>query len=238
MRQKWAQLAYIGLYSGPGRARVAGESYVVETTALSVLRQPDPFTDYVYVDNDPECLDALATRIHASGTSANVTFIPGDVNESVVAVREALPRYSRSRGLLSFCFVDPFDIQLRFETIRGLSGLRMDFLILLMLGVDARRNLQRYLNDESSARIGDLIACAQWRSEYRAERNIIHFILRTFDEAMQGLGYLSAANDLHPVYATGTHVLQYVLAFYTKNEVGLRFWRGSRSSLSPQIDLL
>lgn len=237
MRRKWPQLAYVGLYSGSGRARLSGTNDIVETSAIAVLRQPDRFTDYVYVDHDPRCVEALTARVHALNVSANVRVIRGDVNESIGLVRDALPAYSRSRGLLSFCFIDPFDLQLRFETIRALSDLKVDFLVLLMLGVDGRRNFKQYLADESSTRIGDLIDAPQWRSEYRAGRNVIHFLLDRFDVAMQRVGYLSAADDVHRVTIAGMGVLQYVLAFYSKSEVGRDFWRKSRAGLSPQFDL-
>jgi hypothetical protein len=133
------------------------------------------------------------------------------------------------------CFVDPFDLQLRFATIRSLAHLRIDFLVLLMLGVDGRRNFARYLSDETSTRIGDLIDCPDWRSEYRAGGNVIHFILRKFDEAMQALGYLSATDQAHSIKIVGMGVLQYVLAFYSKNTLGKHFWRETRASLSPQL---
>lgn len=237
MRKKWPQLAYVGLYSGSGRARLSGTNDIVETSAIAVLRQPDRFTDYIYVDHDQQCVEALNTRVRALNVSAHITVIRGDVNESVGLVRDALPVYSRSHGLLAFCFIDPFDLQLRFETIRALSDLKVDFLILLMLGVDGRRNFKQYLADESSTRIGDLIDAPQWRSEYRAGRNVIHFLLDRFDAAMQRVGYLSAADDVHRVTIAGMGVLQYVLAFYSKNEVGRDFWRKSRASLSPQLGL-
>jgi three-Cys-motif partner protein len=237
MRNTWPQMAYVGLYSGAGHARIADTDEIYETSALAVLRQPDRFTDYVYVDHNPDCVEALESRIHTAGAPTNLTIIQRDVNESVVAVRNALPNYSASRGLLSFCFIDPFDLQLRFDTIRGLSHLRMDFLVLLMLGVDARRNFNLYLRDESSTRIADLIDSPNWRAEYRAGGNVIHFLLQKFDFAMQRLGYLSAANDAHIIRVTGMGVLQYVLAFYSKNELGRKFWRESRASLSPQLGL-
>ena len=238
MAGKWPQLAYIGLYSGSGRARLAGTNRIFETSALAVVRQPVPFTDYIFVDNDPDCVRALPQRIRAINSSTKFTIVHSDVNESADVVRRALPSYSREKGLLSFCFVDPFDLQLRFDTIRRLSYLRVDLLILLMLGVDARRNLHRYLNDENSNRIGDLIASPDWRSEFAAsDRKIIHFIVRKFDQAMQGLGYLSAADDLHEIKVVGMGVFQYALAFYSKSDLAKHFWRESRSSLNPQLGL-
>jgi three-Cys-motif partner protein len=235
MRQQWPQLAYVGLYSGPGRARVAGTGHIIETSALSVLRQPNGFTNYVYVDHDPVCVEALTRRADLIRRERHVQIIQGDVNQSMGDVRSALPPYGRAKGLLSFCFVDPFDLQLRFSTIRALAHLRMDFLVLLMLGVDGRRNFARYLADPTSTRIGDFIDCPDWRSQYTIGRSVIHFLLEKFDDAMQREGYLSAADDAHCVRVFGMGVLQYVLAFYSKNALGKHFWRETRASLSPQL---
>jgi three-Cys-motif partner protein len=238
MHRKWPQLGYVGLYCGAGRARLADTGEVVETSAIAVIRQPVPFTDYIYVDRDADCTGALRARLAALAPASRVTIIEEDVNQSAEMVCRALPPFSRSNGLLSFCFVDPFDLQLKFETIRKLSHLKMDFLVLLMLGVDARRNMQRYLTDETSSRIGDLIACPDWRGEYRASgRRVIHFLLAKFDAAMQSIGYLSASEDAHPVKVHGMGVFQYVLAFYSKDEIGRHFWRETRTSLSQQLDL-
>jgi three-Cys-motif partner protein len=238
MKGVWPQLGYIGLYSGAGRARLSGTNRVVETSSLAVLRQPNPFTDYVFVDSDERCIDALSKRINTFASNARISVISKDVNVSIEDVKRALPAYSKTNGLLSFCFVDPFDLQLRFRTISQLAHLRMDFLVLLMLGVDGRRNFKRYLQDESNTRIGDFVGHREWRSDYRAGSNVIHFLIRRFDLGMQRLGYLSAVDDAHVVKIQGMGVLQYVLAFYSKSPLGQHFWKESRSSLSPQLSLL
>lgn len=238
MRKKWPQLAYVGLYAGAGHARIAREDVVVETSALAVLRQPDRFTHYIFVDHSELCVSALKARVAPLQTGVHVTVIQADANAEIGTVRDALPSFSRDKGLLSFCFIDPFDLQLKFDTIRRLSDLRMDFLVLLMLGVDGRRNFQRYFEDVTSTRIGDLIDCPGWRKEYKPNDRVVHFVVRKFDEAMQRLGYRSAAGDVHPVKIAGMGVLQYVLAFYSKSDLGQKFWRETRAGLAAQLDLL
>jgi three-Cys-motif partner protein len=233
MRQKWPQLAYIGLYSGAGRASIEGADRIVETSALSVLRLPNAFTHHVFVDNNPDCISALDQRSRAVAPTATVSLISKDVNESVPAVRAALPSWSRTKGLLSFCFVDPFDTTLKFDTIRGLSDLRIDFMVLLMLGNDARRNFDRYFRDPNSTRIADLTDCPSWRDEYKNDGRSLRFVLRKFDEAMQRVGYPgSTRDDLFPVYATGTKVLLYMLACYSKSPAGRTLWQNTLKSLA------
>ena len=209
MKKKWPQRAYIGLFSGPGRARLEGTGEIVETSALGALRLPDLFTHYIFVDKNPECTDALARRAAVANPGASITVITGDVNEVVGQIAGALPRFSRSNGLISFCFVDPFAADLRFATIRDLARFKMDFLILLMLGRDVRTNFRRYYEDPEDTRIAELIDCPNWRDEYRRSgERVVRFLLRKFDEAMIKLGYKPSRDDLvHQVKIAGKNGL-------------------------------
>ncbi|MDP9178496.1 MAG: three-Cys-motif partner protein TcmP [Gemmatimonadota bacterium] len=226
MRDKW-EMAYVGLYSGAGRAKVKSTGQIVETSALGALRQPHPFSKYIFVDKKAECTGALARRWPLVNPIANVEIIQRDVNASVGLLRERLPLTKR---LLTFCFVDPFDIKLHFETIRKLSDLRIDFLILLMLGNDVRRNFEPYYRP-SSTTIADFIGCPDWRREYRENGDPLRFVWTKFDSAMQGLGYPSTLNTTYQVNVTGMGVLLYLLAFYSKDDAGLKLWERTRSSV-------
>lgn len=237
LRAKWDRRAYVGLYSGAGHARLDGTSEIYETSALAVFRQPDPFTDYLFVDRNPICASALDTRIARVAPTANYSVISGDVNASMDEVLAKLPMHSRAQKVLTFCFADPFDLKLQFETVRRLAERRVDFLILLALGFDARRNIVRYYRDLDDRTIGDLIADPQWRDEYRAsgEKRIVHFMLRKFDDGMRSLGYLTAAGDEHPIKKGG--VLLYHLVFYSRSELAKRFWRDTCLGITKQPSL-
>lgn len=240
MSRKWKQLAYVGLYSGSGRARIEGTGEIVETAPLSALRLVPGFTHHIFVDKDARCTEALAQRVTALGLNKKVDILTADVNESAYHVRRLLPSFSKDNGLLTFCFVDPFAADLHFDTFRALAGLKVDFLVLLMLGADARRNFRRYRDDPTSTRIADLIACPGWREEFggTSAKHLIPFLLRKFDEAMVSLGYHgSHESDYHRVTAAGKNVLQYVLAFYSKHQLGRQFWRESLTSAAGQGSL-
>ncbi|MBI3791793.1 MAG: three-Cys-motif partner protein TcmP [Gemmatimonadetes bacterium] len=240
MAKKWPQLAYVGLFAGAGRARLADSGEIIETSALAIHRQKVPFTHHIYVDHDRRCVDALQRRLRTTAASARATFIERDVNDCASEVVAALPSYSKGQGLLSFCFVDPFDLQLKFSTIRTLSRKKIDFLVLLMLGMDGLRNFSRYYNDRSSPRIGDFLDSPRWREEYAAIQGRgrpLRFLLHRFDERMVGLGYLSAMNEQVTVKAHGTGVVQYVLALYSKHQTGAKFWRETVRTLDAQLDL-
>jgi hypothetical protein len=63
MKTKWPQRAYLGLYSGAGRARVAETDEIVETTVMSAFRVRDPFGALQQRSSWPEVLGG-----HAIGT--------------------------------------------------------------------------------------------------------------------------------------------------------------------------
>jgi three-Cys-motif partner protein len=240
MKSSWHQRAYIGLYSGAGRARIENTGEIIETTAMSVFRLKTPFTKYIFVDADEHCTTALSARIRELPTAFDVSVLTGDVNAMVQEIRTALPRFSRVKRLLSFCFVDPFAANLKFATIRELAAFRMDFLLLLMIGRDARANFRLYFQNEDSTRIAELIDCADWRAQYRKaeDKNIVRFVLGKFDEAMQRIGYRGASgSDYHSVNVTGKGVMQYILVLYSKHELGQKYWGAALSGTSPQLGL-
>jgi hypothetical protein len=110
------------------------------------------------------------------------TYIQKDVNAATQDIIQAMPGFRPGRGLLSFCFVDPFAADLDFDVIRTLgTRYRMDFLILLMLGRDIRTNFRRYFDDPDDTRIGALVDDPHGRDEWRAgglqPRDLVRFLL-------------------------------------------------------------
>lgn len=242
MRLLWPQLAYLGLYSGPGRARLAGTGEIIETTALSALRMPHPFTKYILVDNDPQCIAALRARVAALPASRDVEFIEADVNVAADRILGSMPHFDRKSGLLSFCFIDPFSAELDFEVVRRLGKFRMDFLILLMLGRDVRTNFTKYLQDAHDTRIAKLIDHPNWRTEWRERalqpKDLIRFIYEKFDAAMTRIGYqANPPEEAHPIRIAGKRVFLYSLVLYSKNPLGKQFWQATRQGTDPQIRL-
>lgn len=244
MHKKWAHRVYIGLYAGAGRALVKSTGELVETSALAVIRQEVPFTKYIFVDSDPRCVEALRARISAVVPTFDVTFIISDVNDAVSQIIRAMPAFNpaRGEGLISLCFVDPFRIDLNFDVIRQLSRFKIDFLVMLPLGYDLRRNLRHYLENEEDSRVASLIDAPDWRAEWRKsglpDRYFIRFIVRKFDEAMARLDFRQRElKDTVSVKVTGMGVYLYSLALYTRHELGEQFWRTTIAGTEPQYDL-
>ena len=244
MHRRWRHRVYIGLYAGAGRAIVQPEGELVETSALAVLRQEHPFTKYIFVDSDPRCVGALRTRIEALPSKHDVTLILKPVNDAVPDIVQALPRFdpARGEGMIALCFVDPFRVDLDFDVIRRLSRYKVDFLVMLPLGYDVRRNLQRYLEGDGDDRLGAMIDAPDWREQWRAsnqpDRQFVRFVMEKFDEAMERLGYRRRERrNTVSIKVTGKGVYLYSLAFYSRNELGEQFWETTVTSTEPQYDM-
>jgi three-Cys-motif partner protein len=239
-KNKWPQRAYIGLCCGAGRAKVEGTGQIVETAAMSALRLP--FTHYIFVDNDLKCLDALEERAKTLGSTADIKYIHGDVNNCVARVMSELPQTGRGLpGLLSLCFADPFSANLKFATIRRLSRFKMDFLILLALAHDIRRNLPLY-REPGNTIIEHLIDCPTWRAEFAQfdarGKKIEQFILEKYGEAMKRLRYLrDDLTEHHPVKVTGKGVRLYYLVFFSRHPLGKKLWKAALDGTTAQTEL-
>lgn len=207
--------------------------------ALSV---PDPFDKYIFCDQDSAHLETLRGRAVQINPSANVEYVRGDANHRVDDIEGLIPPHSREQTVLSFCFVDPFGLDVHFETIRRLGSSRaMDFLILLALGMDATRNWGTYLKPDSM-KVTNFLGNASWRQRWAiasaAGMSRTRFLAEEYAAGMSKLGYLTPGLDrMIEVRTHDNNMRLYYLAFFSKNERGYRFWDEVRKYSTEQLGL-
>lgn len=118
MKEKWDQRVYAELHAGAGYARIRGTSKRIVGSPLRALVLKDPFDKYVFCEEVPEKLSALKVRALRHAPDANVEYVEGDCGLRVTKIVEAIPAASKDNTVLTLCFADPFDISLKFRTIR------------------------------------------------------------------------------------------------------------------------
>lgn len=236
MRKQWDELVYLDLFSGPGHARIAGGRTILGSPLLA-LSIPHPFTHYVFCERDPGLFAALQERVGRHELGSSATCIHGDANEEIQTILDGLPRPSRNRRMLTFCFVDPHKSgDIEFDSIERLARARfVDFLVLLPTGTDFKRAIAAYEKPESK-RIETWMADERWREEWakakRQGEKLNTFFVRRFAEQMKDrLEYLySEPAESQPIYHTDLNYVLYHLAFFTKHPRGQDFWRKARKS--------
>lgn len=243
MKKIWNQRIYLDLYCGSGKAKIRETDKIVYTSPLLAMKVSDPYDKYILCDIDEDSIKSLKERISIEHKNLDVTLILGDCNEKVDEIVKAIPKHSRENTVLSFCFVDPFSLKISFETIRELGESRlMDFLILLAFGMDGKRNINLYI-DENNHRIDNFLGLKDWRERWKnAEKrgvNLAKFLADEFTGQMVKLGYLDIAIDnFISIKSDENNLLLYYLAFFSKHERGYDFWKKVKKlSEEPELGL-
>ena len=243
MKAKWDARVYIDLYAGAGRSRLENTKTIVPASPLLAMAIPNKFDKYIFCENDKEKMQALKARVERDYTGSNVSFIGADVNKNIEEIISNIPRHYKGFKVLTFCFVDPFNVKnLNFQSIKILAEKYIDFLILIPSGMDANRNISYYIVESNTA-VEDFTGASQWRDEWRLEgarwENFGLFFADLFGRQMRALNYFyEGLADMVYVRSTEKNLPLYHLAFFSRNELGKKFWKEAKKYSDDQLDLL
>ncbi len=191
MKYKWDQRVYIDLYSAAGISRIKGTETFLKGSPLLALNVSAPFDKYIFCEESPDLYEALRTETLAP--SANVALIPGCCDTEIEKLCAEIPKGLATNKVLSLCLVDPFDFGIKFDTIRRLSKVFVDFVVLLAVGMDAGRNYDHYV-DGDNQKIDEALGNIEWRERWKTwsggRKRFREFLATEFALSMQSLGYL------------------------------------------------
>jgi three-Cys-motif partner protein len=240
MKNKWKQLVYIDLFAGAGYAQIKESKKIYRNSALLAMSIPSPFSKYILCEQDDKRYEALSQRVKRDFSHLNCELIKGDSNLNVERIIKAIPPYGKGNTLLSFCFVDPYSLNLNFSTIQKLGSNIIDFLILQALHMDANRNFETYI-DSNSAHISNYLGIENWRELFQKEginnpKNFVRFLAEQYQNQMHNLNYIKEKH-MHQIRSNQKNLPLYYLSFYTKNARGIDFFTKVQQRLKPQISL-
>lgn len=216
--RKWhGKLAYLDLFSGPGRSVVRDNGEEVEGSPLVATRCD--FSTYVFVDR-PEVLDALRERIATTGKIGRAVFIEGDCNDVVEKVRCSYPA-----DHLAVVFIDPTGLQIRFETVRKLvENRKMDLLMTVQLGMGITMNLKQYAKSNGDA-LTAFLGNTSWRKDLQlggSPSQVTRRIMNRYIEQLRKLGFETARQM--PVRTHQNNVLLYFVVLASRHPRGPDLW--------------
>jgi three-Cys-motif partner protein len=228
MAGRWDKRVYIDLYSGPGCTLVSETGKWLKGSPLLALSVKKPFDKYIFCEKDAKMMKALRERVTNHFSHLNVDLIEGDCSQKVPEILNAIPKPSSKQKVLSFCFVDPFSLDLKFQTIQRLASVFVDFLVLLALDMDGRRNLRNYVKPNSN-KIDEFLGISGWRERWKTfsmtDDSFQRFLASEFEKQMISLGYLKYSKGNTKRISTPDHNLPlYHLAFFSRNKLGYAFW--------------
>lgn len=237
MQGKW-NLVYIDLFAGAGYARIRETGAITKTSALLALGTKKPYDLYLINELDAERYAALVERCQRHGEGRTYRTFNLNANTGVEEILRSVPNFANGRGNLMFCFLDPFSLNLEFETVRTLGRHKVDLMVLLALQMDARRNLTYYIREESD-KIERFLGDPGWRAKFALRKqtptDFMKFLSDEYDERMRSLGYKTEVPKV-PI-KTDSGVGLYYLAFYSKHERGGDFWEKIRKTATDQYTM-
>ncbi|TCC94032.1 three-Cys-motif partner protein TcmP [Pedobacter frigiditerrae] len=242
MKSKWENLVYIDLFSSSGYARIETTGKIVKSSAMIALSLSNPFTKYIFCDENELLINDLEIRVKRDFPNLNTVFVKGNCNTKINEILSHIPQFSKTNRVLSFCFVDPFALEIHFLTLKLLGRLKMDFLILIATGMAAKRNENNYSKPNNKT-IENFLQDPDWRNDYKgdidtADQSFTQFVTGRLKSSFKLLEY-NDIEDFHPVRyrLNGKSVLLYHLAFFSKDKQGNKFWNISKSYVNEQTSL-
>jgi three-Cys-motif partner protein len=97
------------------------------------------FDYYYFIDKNESSLQKLKEKIGDNFKDKNIIYRPGDANDQISDLAKAL----KKKDLAALIFLDPFGMQIDWNSIAKLKGTRSDVWILVPTGVVVNRLLDR-----------------------------------------------------------------------------------------------
>jgi len=216
MKNKWPARTYIDLFAGPGRCRIEGTGEEIDGSPLIALKCAVPFRYYFFNDIEPSLIESLQARAKPSFDSATINYFSRDCNEIIAELIQKLPSDS-----LDFCFIDPTNWQITFDSIRRLTdGRRMDLALTFHVG-----GMKRTASNPPQDLL-DFFPDSNWQQEYeearKARRSIGRVLLEAYGRGLRDLGYRDIKD--YVLEKNTRNVPLYYLVFASKNKKGAEFW--------------
>lgn len=226
MKGKWANLAYIDTYSGPGLCWVQDTGEFVTGSPIIALGTEPAFTHFAFVDKDSLCTEALERRAASMGVEANIRCGDANAPETIEWVRSVIPR----QHTLALALLDPQKCNLEPATIEALTrDRRMDLMINLPV-----HGLLRNLGAENFAAIERVLG-PDYPTCHPREWSLA--VREHYKDLLSGFGYEYSSSKEVRGEKTRTPIYDFVMA--SKHPLGKKLFDGAtRHTAHGQMSML
>jgi three-Cys-motif partner protein len=227
MKRKWDRRVYVDLYAGAGFAKIRDSGRIIAGSPIRALLLPDAFDKYVFCEENREKLESLKTRVRKIAPTSDVSYVAGDCNQHVSEILAAIPVGAKDDTVLSLCFADPYDISLKFSTLRTLARRYIDFVVLLALWSDANRAYKRYVMEDAK-KVDEFLDSTTWRERWKNVQGTVlfpKFLAEEFAAQMETLHYLpTPIHKMKRVRSDEKNLPLYYIAMFSGHKLAHEFW--------------
>ena len=152
------ELCYVDLFAGSGIIGLSGlKNNYMGSPLVVKYGIPENFDRYYFFDSDNNNMTQLKTLVQDGDSH----FFLGDSN---IEIDKILPEISQS-GMHSLIFIDPYAMEIKFDTIRKLSNINCDLMVNVAAEEIYRAVTQYYSQNENTNKLDGFFGDDRWKKD-------------------------------------------------------------------------
>jgi len=126
---------YIDAFAGSVTPWDKDAQEYIDGSPLVALKTIPSFNGFVFIEKDEKRLEGNIKPLIRAFPEKDIRVLPGDCNE--ILITDILPKFLKSKGLRGFIFLDPYGLELCWDTVEaiGLAGVFDVFVNFSVMGV-------------------------------------------------------------------------------------------------------
>jgi len=239
MRRKFNYLVYLDLFAGSGIINLGKKGFTHGAPVIALSEQ-NGFSKHIFCESNTNFADALRIRVNKYYRDKNSLIFNGNPNELIDKLVYYIPDSSEKYKVSTFCLIDPFSMDLDFETVRMLSELGMNFLVVMALPWSDKNHYKIYL-DEEREKLNSYLGMP-WslvENDQSIDDNEVFFrlLIKNYHQNLKGLGY-EGEGSFYPIDEhTHTEVPFFFVGYYRHTNTLKNIQPNPTKNKSTQVDL-
>lgn len=221
MRRKFNYLVFLDLFSGSGLKRIGDNQYTYGSPVLA-MDDSNSFSKHIFCEQASTNTDALRVRVNKYFRHKNVVVFNGNPNTMIDRLEYYIPDSTNKHKVSTICLIDPFSMDIEFETVKALADLGVNFLLVLSLPWTRKEYFKTCVNEERE--ILNAFLGIPWSevgdNSINSDKLFFRTMVKSYHQQLQGLGY-KAEGSFHKIEESNLSVPFFFTGYYS-NTIGTR----------------
>ena len=215
MRKKW-RLVYLDVMAGPGRCKIkeTGEEF----PGSPFVALDHDFSHYIFIEDHPQIVDALSTRVAGHPKAKQVDIIPKNWIEVAKSGRLLFDEKT-----LVVAFIDPTGISQipMTATLELTKNRRIDMLVTIQHSLGITWNIHQYIASQRDENALDhFLGSNEWRKwKWKNPSEFTRIVIDGFSDKIRAQGFIGARHISVPEAAP-----IYRFTLFSRHPLAKKFW--------------
>ena len=222
MKRKFNYLVFLDLFSGSGLKRIGNSQYTYGSPVLA-MDDTNGFSKHIFCEQNSENADALRVRMNKYFRHKNVVVFNGNPNTMIDRLEYYIPGSSTRYKVSTICLIDPFSMDIDFETVKVLADLGVNFLIIISLPWTKKDYFKICINEERellNSFLGMPWSQVSDNEDVSSDKVFFRTLVKNYHQKLRRLGYM-AEGTFHKMESSNLSIPFFFTGYYY-NTFGIR----------------